>query len=275
MPSLRQSLRPIFDVAIQGQNFKVRVEWAPAMNTEKLGPLRVHRVVVQPGEAHPKGDGEQPLTVVLLHGFGAPGDDLVGLAASLGAPPGTTLLFPEAPKRISDFVLMPLMGNARAWWMIDIDSFQRAMAENLVSDLVREVPEGLDSARDDVSKMIDAIEQQGTPSSRIVLGGFSQGSMLATDFVLRDTRSLRGLVIFSGTLIAEDEWRPRMKARAGLRVFQSHGNADPILPYDVATTLRRELEGAGLNVTFSPFAGGHTIAPPVLRDFRAWLHALV
>ncbi|MCL2777317.1 MAG: dienelactone hydrolase family protein [Polyangiaceae bacterium] len=245
------------------------------MNTEKLGPLRVHRVVVQPDEANHKGDGEPPLTVILLHGFGAPGDDLVGLAASLGAPPGTTLLFPEAPKRVSDFVLLPFMGNARAWWMIDIRSFERAIAGNLLSDLVREVPEGLDSARDDLSKMIDALERQGTPSSRIVLGGFSQGSMLATDFVLRDARSFRGLVIFSGTLIAEDEWRPRMQARAGLAVFQSHGNADPILPYGVATTLRRELEGAGLNVTFSPFAGGHTIAPSVLHDFRVWLRALV
>ncbi|MCL2724347.1 MAG: dienelactone hydrolase family protein [Polyangiaceae bacterium] len=241
------------------------------MDVLQLGSLRVRRVVTP---AENVDNTHKPLTLVLLHGFGAPGDDLVGLAPSLGAPPGTTLLFPEAPKLVTDFVPMVLMGNARAWWMIDIGRFERAIAENSVSDLVREIPEGLDEARDALSQMIDALEEQGTPSSRIVLGGFSQGSMLATDLVLRDARPFRGLVIFSGTLIAEDEWRTRMKARAGLPVFQSHGTADPILPYEVAATLRGELQGAGLRVTFSSFTGGHGIAPQVMRDFTTWLLTL-
>jgi phospholipase/carboxylesterase len=244
------------------------------MDILQLGSLRVRRVVVRADDAS-ETHGSEPLTVVLLHGFGAPGDDLVGLVSSLGAPPGTTLLFPEAPKLVADFVPVPLMGSARAWWMIDIGRFERAIANHLTSDLVREIPDGLDDARMALSEMIDALEAQGTPPSRIVLGGFSRGSMLATDLILRDARPFRGLVIFSGTLLAENEWRPRMKARAGFFVFQSHGTADPILPYDIATMLRRELEGAGLNVTFSSFVGGHGIAPQVMRDFAAWLRARV
>ena len=84
------------------------------MDILQLGSLRVRRVVVHTDDTDETHRSE-PLTIVLLHGFGAPGDDLVGLASALGAPPGTTLLFPEAPKLVADFVPVPFMNSARAW----------------------------------------------------------------------------------------------------------------------------------------------------------------
>ena len=65
------------------------------------------------------GEGDGP-AVVLLHGFGAPGEDLVPLARMLDAPPGTRFVFPVGPIELG----LPF-SEARAWWMIDISRFER------------------------------------------------------------------------------------------------------------------------------------------------------
>jgi phospholipase/carboxylesterase len=244
------------------------------MDVLKLGPLRVRRVVVAgDAESSENANKSKSLTVVLMHGFGAPGDDLVGLAEGLGLPGGTTLLFPEAPLSLTDFVSMPIFGGARAWWMIDIDRYQRAIASGQLADLPREKPEGLEDAREKLVAMLDALEASGTPTERVVLGGFSQGAMLATDVVLHTDRPFAGLVILSGTLIAEDDWRPRMTARRGLRVFQSHGTEDAILPYALAERLRGELDQAGMRVSFHGFVDGHGIPPAIMRELGGFLRA--
>ena len=111
------------------------------MTVETIGPLRAQRVVVG-GESAAKSTGKPPLTVVLMHGFGAPGDDLVGLAAGLDVPAGTRFVFPEAP------LAMPAAyGNARAWWMIDMVALQRAMMRGEMRDLTHEVPVGMAERR--------------------------------------------------------------------------------------------------------------------------------
>src|SRR4051812_21076675 len=97
------------------------------MDVVKLGPLRAHKTVKTTGTAR-KSAEKSPLTVVLMHGYGAPGDDLVSLGDSLDAAPGTTFLFPEAPSMLVDPELVNLMGDARAWWPIDVGRFQRALA---------------------------------------------------------------------------------------------------------------------------------------------------
>ncbi len=233
-----------------------------------IGPLRVRREVKAPESAT-----DSSLVVVLMHGFGAPGDDLVSLAGGVGAPAGTTFLFPEAPSALSDLMPLPYdVGDARAWWAIDVGRFERAMRAGTLEDLVKHVPDGLARVRDAVCAMLDSLERDhGIASSRVVLGGFSQGSMLATDVVLHSPRPFAGLVVLSGTLIAAEEWVPRMAARKGLHVFQSHGTEDPLLPFSIAERLRRSFDDAGLEVAFTRFEGGHGIPPSVLRDLGLWL----
>jgi phospholipase/carboxylesterase len=99
------------------------------------------------------------------------------------------------------------------------------------------------------------------PSSRVVLGGFSQGSMLSCDFALNDERPLAGLVLFSSTLLCRADWQRRAPKRKGLPVLQFHGRADPVLPFALAEQQRDLLLEAGLDVEFSAFNGGHGIAP--------------
>src|SRR5262249_30990993 len=100
---------------------------------------------------------------------------------------------------------------------------------------------------------------------KVVLGGFSQGAMLAADVAARTDVPLAGLMLWSGTLVAEAEWTPLLRRRKGMPVFQSHGTADPLLPYDGASRLRDVMVAAGLAVRCVPFPGGHEI-PRVVVD---------
>lgn len=244
------------------------------MDVLKLGPLRARRFVKASGTTQKTPAAAAPLTVVLMHGYGAPGDDLVGLGGAIDAPPGTTFLFPEAPTALGDAAMMSLLGDARAWWQIDVGRYQRAMMQGTLDAIVDEVPDGMKEAREKLNAMLDAYEAETkTPGERILLGGFSQGSMLATDLALRTKRPLAGLIVMSGTLLAAHEWLPLMSARKDLRVFQSHGTQDPILPFAIAERLRHAFQEAGMRVSFTQFDGGHGIPPEVMRDLGTWLAA--
>jgi phospholipase/carboxylesterase len=204
--------------------------------------------------------GGAGLTIVLCHGFGAPGDDLVPLADYLGAPVGTRFLFPEAPIDL---------GFGRAWWEIDMRELELAVRGG--RDRSEEVPVGLEEAR---AALVALLEAERVPTERLVLGGFSQGAMLATDVALRLPAPPAGLVVLSGTLLGRTENARLAPARRGLPVLQSHGRQDPLLPFRGAEALRDLLAGAGLDVTFVPFDGGHEIPLEVLRAAGPWLARL-
>ena len=91
------------------------------------------------------------------------------------------------------------------------------------------------------------------------------------DVALRTKRALAGLVLLSGTHIAADEWAPLLEGRKGLRVFQSHGQADAILPFSISSDLKDTLKKAGFEVTWVPFHGGHGIPPEVLAALSNFL----
>ncbi|HJU04651.1 MAG TPA: hypothetical protein VJ692_05815 [Nitrospiraceae bacterium] len=217
-----------------------------------------------------KGGGSGPI-VVLLHGFGAPGDDLVALGPMMDAPRGTRFVFPEG-----SLSLRMGYGESRAWWMIDMEGLQRDQAAGRPRDLSRDVPKGSAEARASVMAFLTEVERRlSADPKKMVLGGFSQGAMLALDVALRTDRPFAGLVVLSGTLVAKQEWIPLMPKRRGLRVLQSHGNADPILPFFLAGQLHELLAQAGLAVEWIPFRGGHEIPEPVLRRLGSFIGRVV
>ena len=229
-----------------------------------LGGLRA-RIT---GGTDREGGGTGPV-LVLLHGFGAPGDDLVALWRVLRVPAGTRFVFPEAPLSLG-----PMYMGGRAWWSIDMDRLQEALARGETRDLSNEVPEGLPEARAKLIAMLDAVDKELSPS-RCVLGGFSQGAMLSCDVALHTGRELAGLVLLSGTLLAAQEWAPLLPRRRGTRVFQSHGQDDVMLPFVIAEQLRDTLRAAGLDVTWVPFRGGHGIPPEVLEKLGDFLASVL
>jgi phospholipase/carboxylesterase len=222
------------------------------MREETLGGLAC-RIT---GGTDRDGGGDGPI-VILLHGFGAPGDDLVSLWRVLDVPPSVRFVFPEAPEQ-----LPWQFGGGRAWWMIDLEQLQRALAGGSRGDMSQHVPEGIDAARAQVVALLGDVERLG--GGPLVLGGFSQGAMLSCDVALRTERPLAGLVLLSSTLLAEREWTPLMERRRGLPVLQSHGRQDPLLPFAAAERLRDHLTAAGLAVEWLEFNGGHEIPPSVL-----------
>jgi phospholipase/carboxylesterase len=231
------------------------------MRDEKFGGLRV-RIT---GGTDRSGGGDGPV-VVLLHGFGAPGNDLVPLGRTTSAPPSTRFVFPEAPIELGGEY-----GSGRAWWHIDMMALQLAIARGEFRDRSREVPKGLDSARALVDAMLDDVQRVLAPP-RLIVGGFSQGAMLSLDATLRSDRKVDALLQLSATWMAEEEWLPLLPKRRGLPVLLSHGDADAILPFAMAEKLRGELERAGLAVRWVPFLGGHEIPPVVLDGIGKVVH---
>ena len=233
-------------------------------SSASLAPVEV----VVTGGIDGKGSGNGPL-VILLHGFGAPGDDLVAIGEALEGTvhAGTRFAFPEAP-----IDLGPMFAGGRAWWHIDLEERMRRQVRGERN--VKEVPDGLHAISANVATLVRAlVEQLAPPPDKVVLGGFSQGAMLALDVALRSDVNLAGLVLLSGTHIASEEWAALMEAgsRSGLPVFQSHGREDPVLPFSISEGLKGTLTKAGMVVEWVPFEGGHAIPPPVVQGLASFL----
>ena len=215
-----------------------------------------------------EGAGEGPL-VVLMHGFGAPGTDLVGLWRVLDVPRKVRFAFPEAPHE------MPGMFGARAWWMLDLARAEQALAQGPKS-YAHEIPPGMEQATDQVVTMLEAMQRElRVPSDQLVVGGFSQGSMAACNAVFTRNVAPGGLVILSGTPVHMEAWKAGMKSRRGLPVFQSHGTHDPLLSFQAAEQLRDDMREAGLRNEWIAFRGGHEIPMPVLEGLGRFISSVL
>ncbi|HVY47808.1 MAG TPA: hypothetical protein VHB21_18095 [Minicystis sp.] len=245
------------------------------MEAKPIGPLGVRAV----------GRGEEGGPAILLcHGFGAPGDDLVGLARGIdiratqpqwrpgeGAR-GARWFFPEAP------LVVDFGGGytGRAWWPIDMERLMEARMRGESATLADETPQGLAPARAALEATIAELERaHGVTREQLVIGGFSQGAMLATEVALHADRPFAGLVALSGTVISRPRWEAAARARGKeLRALVTHGRADPILPFEGGEMLRDLLAGAGADVTFVAHGGGHEIPAPALaalsRSASVW-----
>ena len=214
------------------------------------------------------------LALVFCHGFGAPGDDLVPLGSEwIRSQPQLAvvrMVFPEAPLQ-----LPAVYGNGRAWWPLNVEALMERQATGFgLKQLQEDTPDGLPKARRSLLSVVDELARQSRlPVSRVVLGGFSQGAMLALDVALHLEDRPAGAVLFSGNLVARPEWERRARNRAGLPVFQSHGRQDPLLPFSGAEALQDVLVQARMAVEFLEFDGGHTIPPSVVNRSSQFLLA--
>jgi phospholipase/carboxylesterase len=214
-----------------------------------------------------QGENERGGTVlVLLHGWGAPGDDLVPLARRL-VRPHTRVIVPAAP--------LEHPAGGRAWWHLDLARRRRAWAAG--QDLSAEVPEGLVQARAHVQKLLHDVRRRLQPR-RLVLAGFSQGGMLAMDVALAANPPVDRVVVLSGTLIAQPVWRQRMREAQEARektarplVFLTHGRQDGVLPFAASEQLHAILQQHGYTVRWLPFAGGHEIPEDLLEPMGEFI----
>ncbi len=208
--------------------------------------------------------------VVLCHGFGAPGSDLVGLFEDIlqllpedSAKPA--FLFPEAPIDLDD----EGMYGARAWWRINMAQLMQMSATNSFDKMRDAVPDGIDEARKKLCSCIEQFrDQYQCPNLPIVLGGFSQGAMLTVDTALRGTAApVVGLLVFSGALICESLWRSAAGAMPlSIPLVQSHGLVDQVLPIATGRWLHTLLNDVGCIGQLAEFNGPHTIPSDALQS---------
>ena len=171
--------------------------------------------------------------LIFLHGYGADGNDLLGLKDPMGPHlPGTRFLAPNAPERCP--------GNpfGYQWFPIPwLDGTPEAAAR---ASAVRAFA-WLDGYLDD-------LEAKGTPAGRTVLFGFSQGTMMALQVGLRRRQALAGIVGFSGRLLEPESLAGEIRSRPP--VLLVHGDQDPVVPFESLAEAAAGLDGGG-------GAGGH------------------
>ena len=242
------------------------VTWGAS--TTQLGPLEA--IIIAPNNVPPSH------LAVLCHGYGAPGDDLVGLADWLirrfeGTPCRPALVFPAAPIDLEPEGLP----DGRAWWYLNMARLMQLTMAGSFDELRRETPPGLDAARQSLTEAVAAAFQLFENTELpLILGGFSQGAMLAIDTAIRGLpQPPQILVAFSGALICEDEWTAGIQRLSNTTILQTHGHQDTILPFATGQWLGELLKKSGSpHYQMVPFDGGHGIPPSALEALLKQIH---
>lgn len=187
----------------------------------------------------PLAGGAPDALVVLLHGIGANGEDLIGLADAL-APrfPRAAFHAPDAPHPYAE------AGFGYQWFPREPEP-ARLDGVRAASEVVNAHLDGL----------LDAL---GLDSRRCVLIGFSQGCMAALHAAPRMERRLAGVVGFSGALL-DAETLPD-KTRSKPPFLLAHGSADIVVPPTATAEASQTLDGLGFEVEAHILPGlGHGI----------------
>lgn len=195
-------------------------------------------------------------TIILFHGYGADCNDLSVLPDYMPAAKHFNWVFPNGVLEVP----IGMGWTGRAWWPVDFNRLHEDMAE-FTPPTMQQVSE----------LCFQMIQKLNLPWNKIILGGFSQGSMLATNLYLNAPETPRGLVILSGSLLNKNQWQPLVAARTGESFFQSHGETDQILPIRGAQKLETFLTQNGMKGRLIRFAGGHEIPDQVLSKLNDYL----
>lgn len=206
--------------------------------------------------------------VILFHGYGADAKDLAPLAEVIPvANKNLNWLFPDG------FLEVPIGPSwmGRAWWPVDMMELQRAAMTGVARDLSKDTPAGLNTAFEKAMELLKALK---VPWDKIILGGFSQGAMLATELYLHAPETPKGLIIMSGTLLHADKLRPLVPQRGGQNFFLSHGERDEVLSIQGARRLETLLTQGGMKGRLMSFGGGHEIPMGVIQGVGNYINSL-
>lgn len=190
--------------------------------------------------------GETKSVVVFLHGYGADGADLLGLADPL-APhmPDTAFYAPDAPEKCA--------GNPFGYQWFPIPWLDGASEEAAAA--------GAEMAHEDIDAFLDKVlEDEGITPDRLIVFGFSQGTMMSLRVIPQRDAPIAGIVAFSGRLLDPEHYAEQVKVRPP--VLLVHGDADEMVPVAHFHEAGQILTDAGFAVYGHIQEGtGHGIAP--------------
>jgi phospholipase/carboxylesterase len=175
----------------------------------------------------PFSRGAPKQLVILAHGYGSNGDDLIGLAAMWHrALPDAAFAAPNAP--------FPCMGAGFQWWGLSSLSPADMLA-------------GVEMAAPIFNAFIDEeLARYGLTDNNLLLVGFSQGTMLSLHVAPRRSRLVAGVIGFSGMLVAPGRLGPELQSRPPVLLI--HGETDDVLPVRAMTDARSLLQGLEFEV---------------------------
>lgn len=207
-----------------------------------------------------RGPAKAGAVVVFLHGYGADGADLLGLADPL-APhlPDTAFYAPDAPE--------PSRNNpfGRQWFPIPwLDGSTDAEAAAGAAASARDIDAFLD----------DVLKREGLAADRMAVVGFSQGTMMALQVLPRRAEAVAGIVGISGRLLAPE--RLEAEVRVKPPVLLMHGDQDPMVPFAEMKLAAEALNAAGFTVYGHVMKGtGHGISPDGLGAALSFLRQVL
>jgi phospholipase/carboxylesterase len=206
------------------------------------------RLAYRPRPAASKPAG----ALVLLHGRGVDDSDLYPLLGELDPQARLVGATPRGP--------LTLPPGGFHWYMVERVGFPHR--ETFMESFIL------------LTRWLEAFASEtGVPWEQTVIGGFSQGAVMAHALALgKDRPSPAGLLAMSG-FIPEVEGFELDLARPGLAVAMTHGTFDPVIGVEFGRAARQRLEASGVRPLYRESPIGHGIDPAVLPDLRAWLHA--
>jgi phospholipase/carboxylesterase len=202
-----------------------------------------------------------PVAVVIwLHGLGADGHDFEPIVPELQLPPDLPVrfVFPHAPE-----IAVTAFGGQRARAWFDFD------------------PAGTDlpGMKKSVLQIQDLIQTEldnGMPSERILLAGFSQGGVMAFQTALYYPKPLAGILALS-TFLAEGEnlASGKSQANAQIPILMCHGQSDSVLPLSLGKSSLETLQAAGYAVEWHEYPMGHEVNLEEIREISRWLQRVL
>lgn len=191
--------------------------------------------------------GQAQAAMILLHGRGAPAEDILGLGRELGR---------------RELALVAPQAAGYTWYPY---SFLAPTEQN---------EPGLSSALALIGHLVGSLEEEGIPAERILLLGFSQGACLASEFAARNPKRYGGVVALSGGLIGPPD-TPREYSGsiagsfAGTPAFFGCSDRDPHIPLARVEESAQIFERMGAEVTKKIYPGmGHTVVEDELEHVR-------
>jgi phospholipase/carboxylesterase len=202
--------------------------------------------IVNGASLQPLSGGAPKQIVVLLHGYGSSGSDMIALAPTWQrALPDALFLAPHAPQRTG-------FGAGYQWWALSEISPQALAA-------------GAALAAPAIDAFIDRkLTQYSLTEADLAIVGFSQGTMMALHVGLRRQKQVAAIVGYSGMLTGAA--RLRHDAITKPPVLLIHGSHDPVVPVAALHAAEAELKHLGIEVTTHVSAGvAHSVDPVGLR----------
>ena len=198
----------------------------------------------------------RPWLLVLMHGVGSNEQDLMGLAPQI--PERFHVLSLRAPFRMGP--------GAHAWFDFSIEpngersinEAQEAQSRALVAQTIA-----------------SAAEQLGIPPERVVVGGFSQGGIMALSLLLTQPALMQAAMVWHGRLLTQmlPQAAPPDALR-GKQMWLSHGTHDNVIPLAHAQAIAHHMAPLPVTLAYHEFPGAHEIRPSELAATVTWLESL-